>query len=734
MLRTTRPFVRPSRRSRDQADAVFAPERLEARQLMATMAWDGDAADGDFTNPLNWEGDVLPGRSDSAVVHPTFGPTIAVKAGQSIELDSLDLDWPMQVLGELAVYGGTRIGPEQFDVAVGGVAYTADLELWSSQTRPSGGVTNRGTWTIAGTSLLQVSITSFGVLEFGAGSRTSLYDYVSHETVRIDSLGGVLEIGERAWMYGVSGGHEVYVNTEFTVGAGALMDGCRIEVRGGAERAVVEFLPGLAGRAIMVGGGLTMGQALVEGKLDTAGAGITFEEGCIFNADLRAEGGVLTALASVATQPGSRGRLDISGGNVRLGADNQTGTVTLDMPGRIAGWGGVYAAQPSVLELFTIVRCEISGPGPLEVGVLDGVIINASAEVRVLEAIRKEQAVIPGWPLAAQVRGTLVVGDRVEWRSGQIALAFEDSELIIEEGGRLLALDAGPSDRTITGVGAVRNFGEISFQLASGGYATISALLDNTGRVSITGGTLLLDREIVQLGSEGVLEGGEWRVGAGGDLVFGVRPMLRNLATILIGSGGSTDVLASMTHNEGVIEFFGKNVWDDGDDGAISIVNRGTIRKVGKGALTIVGDIAHRAIATLEARAGRLRLETAQFRNPGTIILGEAGTDLAQRKARLEISGGFEQTSTGALDVLGGRGDTLQTLPRMIVGGRMELAGSLEASAFGRSFATEPTESVWLLAAGRSRVGEFDRVDFRIKRSTEAMLYTGKLAQVVVTR
>src|SRR4051794_6118513 len=54
-------------------------ERLEARELLAVIKWDGGANTSNWLDNANWEGDVLPGPADQAGIEDAFaGLTIRV--------------------------------------------------------------------------------------------------------------------------------------------------------------------------------------------------------------------------------------------------------------------------------------------------------------------------------------------------------------------------------------------------------------------------------------------------------------------------------------------------------------------------------------------------------------------------------------------------------------------------------------------------------------------------------
>ena len=65
-------------------------EPLERRDLMTTIAWDGGPTGlgTSWHDPLNWEGDVVPGPDDDAEIGPTFAG-ITIVSNQDHEINSV---------------------------------------------------------------------------------------------------------------------------------------------------------------------------------------------------------------------------------------------------------------------------------------------------------------------------------------------------------------------------------------------------------------------------------------------------------------------------------------------------------------------------------------------------------------------------------------------------------------------------------------------------------------------
>src|SRR5687768_12882936 len=61
-------------------------EQLERRVLLAAVSRDGEAGTGNWHDPLNWSGDVVPGPADDVTISVAANPTVRITSGtQSIK-------------------------------------------------------------------------------------------------------------------------------------------------------------------------------------------------------------------------------------------------------------------------------------------------------------------------------------------------------------------------------------------------------------------------------------------------------------------------------------------------------------------------------------------------------------------------------------------------------------------------------------------------------------------------
>ena len=140
-------------------------EPLEGRRLLAIIAWDGGGDGVNWSNPLNWSVDVLPGAEDDVTISAAGDPTILITTGtQSIksflteEAISVEGGIPQvattaEIHANLQLAGGTVRGGTLH--LLGGSALVASTNVNS---RLSGPMTVSGDILVNGTSSTRLTI------------------------------------------------------------------------------------------------------------------------------------------------------------------------------------------------------------------------------------------------------------------------------------------------------------------------------------------------------------------------------------------------------------------------------------------------------------------------------------------------------------------------------------------------------------------------------------------------
>ena len=92
-----------TRKSRRRADLPqwrlgFTFEPLEDRRLLSAVSWDGGGDGTNWTDPLNWSNDALPGASDDVTISIAANPTIRLASGTQ-QIHSLVSDELISLVG-----------------------------------------------------------------------------------------------------------------------------------------------------------------------------------------------------------------------------------------------------------------------------------------------------------------------------------------------------------------------------------------------------------------------------------------------------------------------------------------------------------------------------------------------------------------------------------------------------------------------------------------------------------
>lgn len=303
-------FGRKQRQGRPGArrGAPVRVESLEVRRLLANIAWATDA-DGFFDDPTKWQGGVVPGANDTAIIsRPTANPSVTVRGTHtvaSLEVSdtlvlaggALTLNGASQVTGIFTfVSGGLTAGPALNLTGTTTISGSASHDIAGAINNSgvinhigdgplrffNATVTNTGVYNLQSDADLQrfgtdaFINTATGVFTKTGGADVSVIDIPFSNTAassRIDVQSGTILLRRGA----NSGG-------TFNVSTGAVLN-----LAGGTSSEV-----SLAGNYSGVGGGAVR---LSSGRIETGTGGATFN----FPAGLfRWEGG---AIGSAADRP-----------------------------------------------------------------------------------------------------------------------------------------------------------------------------------------------------------------------------------------------------------------------------------------------------------------------------------------------------------------------------------------------------------------------------------------------
>jgi hypothetical protein len=299
---------------------------------------------------------------------------------------------------------------------------------------------------------------------------------------------------------------------------------------------------------------------------------------------------------------------------------------------------------------------------------------------------------------------TLSLGATASW-SGTNDLAFGDGAVFNNQGKFTIQNDQSIS--TFGSTPALNNSGSLT-KAAGTNQTSINVPVNNSGSVSANSGTLAL------LGG-GNSSSGTFSVFAGASLSFagiGVLGSISGAGTVNF-SGGASDVAG--TYNIGGPTTIGSNAavnfLKTAGSGAFNTA--GTVTISAGVTLTVNGDYtqsggttnldgttlaAHNVLVSSGIFSGLGTIQ-GNVSNAGTLIVGGTGTT-----GLLSISGNYEQTSAGTLDMeIGGNTAGIQ-FDKLAISGSATLAGTLNVS-FINSFA--PSSGSWQILTFANHTGTF---------------------------
>ncbi|MBL9032305.1 MAG: hypothetical protein JNM80_11460 [Phycisphaerae bacterium] len=141
--------------SRRASSGPWHLEPLEARTLLAIIAWDGGPS-GLGTNwhdPINWVGDVLPTSTDEAVITVAGSPTISIS--QSASVLRLTCDEAISITGDLSVAAASVVSGAA--TLAGSLSGAGDIVFAGGLAWVGGSMTGTGKTTVPAGATLDVS-------------------------------------------------------------------------------------------------------------------------------------------------------------------------------------------------------------------------------------------------------------------------------------------------------------------------------------------------------------------------------------------------------------------------------------------------------------------------------------------------------------------------------------------------------------------------------------------------
>lgn len=721
--------------------ARFGPERLEERKLLAVVAWDGEAGDGDFTNPLNWEGDIVPTSGDDAVIDVNGGPFIELKAGDFASVKSLVVDWPLAVNGTLGVADGLTVGAVFFDIGPNGRLESNNINLQPA----TGSISNQGEWTIGGTSQIDRRIVSTGTLIIAQSAAITLgpglLAPLQYGMIEVEA--GSMVIRQDATITGTDAEtSQINVATTLTVDGSASFTGVGLHMLGTGLGSNARLNFGTVDPTTITDSIVTLEYALVQGSVALQDSQVTMRHRAIFFGEATIEGGTVSIRERLFVRPLASSPLDpaslaITGATITMGSTLSVtrllGPITLAdsevSASNIVHFGDATTIRSSEVTSLTGAPGQrswwtIGGTLTLEGATLEGNAVLWVESGDTLAIVGGTNSI--GAMLRIENAGTL------EWTGGDltivVASAGTSEHSAIENGGVFRAAFTGADAHAlaITGPGVFRNSGDllISFDDPAS-ELVVNGAIRNRDRIEITGGTVRYQTGLVE---EGVFRSvyGQWIVGEGGTLLM-EEPVTTNQSRLTIIGDGQVPSLASMTLNLGTITLEGEGGWLA--DSPIAFRNWGTITKTGDGLRTIAATLTNVVAGEIRVESGHLTIDSPLFINRGLIAIGSE--EFMSPRAVLRVTGDYEEHRRSRLEIVGVADGDLEDLPRLGVEGQMRLAGEVSVSITTTTPFTQPLSWQLGFAAG-SRLGEFRGMTINTPGFTSNLAYSGQRLLVTI--
>lgn len=728
----------------------FAPEALEARKLLAVVAWDGDAGDGDFTNPLNWEGDLMPLSGDDAVIDVNGGPFIELRAGDSASLKSLLVDWPLAINGTLGVSDQMTVGAVFFDIGPSGRLESNNITLQAS----TGGITNQGEWTIGGTSLIDRRIVSEGTLviaqeatiTLGIGLNAAL-QYGS-----IDVAAGQMTIREGVSMTGAGRPlDQLRVVTTLNVDGGATFVEVGLNADGTNLISNVRLNFGETLVSTFTDSKVRLDYALVTGRLSLDQSEVEVNGRALIYGDVTVEGGHLSLRGALMTRapvlnPTGEGALAMHAVQISMNG-------TLNHQCWLLGDIAVSESQILVTRVarfgdgLTLRDVELvstggGGGGPFHrpyFWTIEGeltasdLVTSGPSQVRVLQ---NATLTLDGG--ANRIENQLIVLGAINWMDGDLLITTiggaTSQRSLVGAPGEIRGVFTGPGSHRLDLIGdeqyrflVVR--GGLSFSFDDpAGEVVVNGTMSNRGTVEVTGGILHYQTGLIGFNG-GTFGGnyGEWIVGP--DATFEIdEAFTEHSGTLTVIGNGQVPAMAGMTLNTGVITLSGAGGWLADD--AAAFRNYGEIHKTGEGERIVPVAITQLVHGLIAVEQGHLTIDSALFVNRGHLVVGS--NSFMSPRAVFRTTGDYREGGHSLLEIVGVSDGDPDDLPRFGVDGTMNLSGRVKVVL--SPLTPFPQSTTWQLGfAGQGRNGLFGRgAQVSVPGALGRIVYAGQRFLVMI--
>ncbi|HEY2841270.1 MAG TPA: hypothetical protein VGJ26_19090, partial [Pirellulales bacterium] len=492
-------------------------EPLEDRNLLSAVSWDGGGDGKNWTDKLNWSGDVLPGANDDVTINAPGGVTVSATLSATTTIHSLTVgaDDGLTLLSNssltvaaastisgalnvssstLAINGATSVGNLNF--TGGTISGAGDLTVTGNLYWQSGSMTGSGRTIVAPVASLSMAIGSPSLSRILENDGAAFWN-----ASNLSLNNGTFQ--NNGTFYTASGTGFSFVSIS---GSGtSAFNNAGTFIQQGVQTQVVAT----SGGAMLFN---NSGSVVVQtATLDLGGGGVNTGSISIANgAELRVVSGALYSFAAGASVTGS-GAVEVAGGTLSVDASTSATNLVLSS-GTLTG-----ARDLTVTGGLTWVNGSMTGAGKTIVAPGASLILDlASSPANPLLARTLENDGSAVW-----VTGFLHMNNGVFQNNGSFTLTSTAQLLATPDGGVNAFYNTGTFTNANSGL------------LIIGGAATTTVAFNNTGTINGQLGTIKLE--------------GGGNFGAGSTIAGTVQLARSPTATPTYTFGATTEVMGNLT-------------------------------------------------------------------------------------------------------------------------------------------------------------------------------------------